>query len=82
MPYIPRPRRIQLAPLIAEMVEQEVRADGDLNYVLFYYAKYHIPKSYNSFKNYLGELQRCHDEIKRKLLDIYEDRKEIENGTV
>jgi len=82
MPYIPRPRRIQLAPLIAEMVEQEVKADGDLNYLLFYYAKYHVPQSYNSLKNYLGELIEAAEEIRRKLLAPYEDEKIKENGDV
>jgi len=82
MPYIPKPRRIQLSPILDEMVHQEVNADGDLNYILFYYAKHHVPQSYNSLKNYLGELNEAAEEIRRRLLAPYEDKKRKENGDI
>ena len=59
-----------------------LKIDGDLNYVLFKYCKYNIPKSYNNIKNYCGELNECVAEIRRKLLAKYEDLKEKENGEV
>jgi hypothetical protein len=59
-----------------------VKADGDLNYILFKYCKYHIKHSYNSLKNFCGELRQCATEIERKILANYENKKIEENGDV
>lgn len=55
---------------------------GDLNYILFKYAKYHIKPGYNEYKNFLGELNEAAEEIRRRLLVPYELKKQVENGEV
>jgi len=64
------------------MAEQQIKADGDLNYILFTYCKRFIKPSYNNYKNYLGELNECVTEIRRRLLGPYEDLKIKENGDI
>jgi hypothetical protein len=59
-----------------------VLANGDLNYVLFKFCKYHVQSSYNNYKNFCGELRQCATEIERRLLAPYEDEKIKENGDV
>jgi hypothetical protein len=82
MPYIKKEKRPRLDILVEEMVELCLQnPDGNLNYVLFKLARY-IKPSYNNYKNYIGELNECIAEIRRKILSQYEDEKEQENGTV
>ncbi len=64
------------------MLESDVKANGDLNYILFAFCKRNINPSYNNFKNFCGELRQCATEIERKLLAPYEEEKEKENGSV
>lgn len=59
-----------------------VQANGDLNYILFAYCVRHVPMSYNSLKNYCGELRQAATEIERRILAPYEDLKIEENGDV
>lgn len=68
--------------VVKKMESCDVKADGDLNYILFKFCKYNIEPSYNNYKNYCGELRQCVSEIERKLLAPYEDAKEKENGSV
>lgn len=82
MPYIKKEDRPSKDKIVKVMVDENIVANGDLNYVLFRYCKYHIPKSYNNLKNYCGELRQCATEIERRLLAIYEDKKIIENSDV
>jgi hypothetical protein len=82
MPYINQRRRDEIDYIVKEMEEQKIVADGDLNYLLFKYAKYNIPRSYNSLKNYIGELRQCATEIEREILGPYEETKKAENGIV
>jgi len=82
MPYIKKEQRASKDKIVAVMVEENIQANGDLNYILFKYCKYHIPESYNNYKNYCGELSECVAEIRRKLLAKYEEKKEKENGSV
>lgn len=49
------------------MVTYDIQFNGDLRDLLFEYCKRHIKISYNSVKNYCGELCQCVVEIKRKL---------------
>jgi len=82
MPYIAQEKRHALDIIVEEMVDHGLYSpDGNLNYVLFKLAK-HIKPSYNEYKNFLGELQECIAEIRRKMLAPYEDIKEKENGSV
>ena len=68
--------------IILHMCESAVKADGDLNYILFSYCKRYIEPSYNNYKNYIGELRQCATEIERRLLAPYEDTKREENGDI
>jgi hypothetical protein len=82
MPYVKQERRSDLNKVVVAMTEAGVKADGDLNYILYRFCKYHIPLNYNSVKNYLGELEESIAEIRRKILAPYEETKEKENGSV
>jgi hypothetical protein len=82
MPYIEQNKRKKLNAVLNLMEECSVKADGDLNYLLFTYCKYIIPKSYNSLKNYCGELRQCATEIERRILAEYEKEKIKENGDI
>ena len=59
-----------------------IKANGDLNYVLYAFCKRHISPSYNNYKNFCGELRQCATEIERRILGPYEDEKIAENGDV
>lgn len=82
MPYIEKWKRIQLDHVIDEMNYQDIKADGDLNYILYAFCKRNITPSYNEYKNFCGELRQCAAEIERRLLGPYEDKKIIENGDI
>ena len=82
MPYIEQNRRDEIDEIIKALVAVNVKADGDLNYVLYKFCKYCVPKSYNSLKNYIAELDKCGKEIERRILADYEDEKIIQNGDV
>ena len=82
MPYIEQKKRFALDKIVEEMLDAGLNApNGNLNYVLFKLAKI-IQPSYNNYKNYIGELNECVAEIRRKILGPYEDKKEQENGQV
>lgn len=82
MPYILKENRPAMDKIVAEMEFADVRADGDLNYILYAFCKRHVKPSYNNYKNFCGELRQCATEIERRLLGPYEDIKIIENGDV
>ena len=82
MPYIKPISRPEFDPVVDLMVKLGVKVDGDLNYILFKFCKYHIKPSYNNYKNYIGELSECSAEIRRTILAPYEDTKIEENGDV
>ncbi|MCI0561810.1 MAG: hypothetical protein MN733_25265 [Nitrososphaera sp.] len=83
MPYITQERRPLLDKIVDAMLWENIKADGDLNYILFAFAK-RSPHfmSYNALKNLRGELAEARDEIGRRLLEPYEDKKIAENGDV
>ena len=82
MPYIKKDRRAEVEAILKAMLNADIKADGDLNYVLFAYCKRHVKPSYNSYKNFCGELRQCATEIERRVLAEYEDLKIKENGDV
>lgn len=83
MPYIKQEQRPDLDVLVRDMAKlYHVQANGDLNYILYAFCKRHVPVSYNSYKNFCGELRQCATEIERRILGSYEDEKIIENGDV
>lgn len=82
MPYVKQEKRPKLDKVVEALIDAQVVANGDLNYILFKYAKYNVKPSYNNFKNFVGELHECAHEIRRKLLAPYEDTKIEETGDV
>lgn len=82
MPYIKQEERAKLDKIVSDMWAADVRANGDLNYILFAYCKRTVTPSYNNYKNFCGELRACAVEIERRLLGPYEDEKCIINGDV
>ena len=82
IPYIKQELRPKLDKIVAAMDALGVKANGDLNYILYAFAKRHVPLSYNSLKNYCGELEECAAEIRRTITGPYEKIKEEENGGI
>jgi len=82
MPYIKQDRRMKCDRVVVEMDDVKVKADGDLNYILYKYCKHYVEPSYNNYKNFCGELRQCATEIERRILAAYEDEKIEENGDV
>jgi len=82
MPYIKPELRYKLDNIVCAMKEAGIRADGDLNYILYAYCLRNITPGYANYKNYCGELRECANEIARRLTASYEDKKIEENGDV
>jgi hypothetical protein len=86
MPYVEQYRRPELNDIVEMMKQVVIKADGDLNYILFKYFKESIVMKgrmgYNICKNYMGELNESAEEIRRVFLGPYEDLKRDENGDV
>jgi hypothetical protein len=82
MPYIKKEIRHKMDRVIDAMAKEDVKVNGDLNYILYKYCRYFISPSYNNYKNFCGELRQCATEIERRILAPYEDEKIIENGDV
>lgn len=82
MPYIKQNDRSSMDHVVDLMDVWDVKADGDLNYILYAFCKRHVNPSYNNYKNFCGELRQCATEIERRLLGPYEDLKEKENGPI
>jgi hypothetical protein len=82
MPYIKQEEREKLDKIVGLMHDADIVANGDLNYLLYAYCKRHVKPSYNSYKNFIGELNQCATEIERRILAPYEDEKIKENGDV
>lgn len=82
MPYVKEEARPELDKIVAEMAWQGIKANGDLNYILFKYCKYNVEPSYNNYKNFMAELNEAAEEIRRRILAPYEDTKIVENGDV
>lgn len=75
MPYIKQRERELMDLVVRALADADVRANGDLNYILFAFCKRHVDLNYNSLKNYIGELRQCATEIERRILGPYEDDK-------
>jgi len=82
MPYINSKGRKKMNPIVKLMSKIGVKANGDLNYILYKYCKNNIIPSYNNYKNFCGELRQCATEIERRILANYENEKIRENGDV
>jgi hypothetical protein len=82
MPYIKPEDRDKMDSVVASMITHGVKPDGHLNYVLYKFCKHSVEPSYNNYKNFIGELEECAAEIRRRLVGPYEDFKIQENGDV
>lgn len=82
MPYIKQEDRPIMDTVVDRMDAISVKANGDLNYILYAFCKRYVPRSYNSYKNFCGELRQCATEIERRIIGPYEDEKIAENGDV
>ena len=82
MPYIKQEDRPIMNKVVDSMIDVGVKANGDLNYILYKFCKEQVSPSYNNYKNFCGELRQCATEIERRILAKYEDVKIIENGEV
>jgi len=86
MPYINQEYRESLDEVVSIMLDKGVEPNGTLNYVLFKfckeYFKHRSQESYNTLKNFIGELNESAAEIRRRILFPYEDKKIEENGDV
>lgn len=82
MPYIKKEKRPVMDKVVQAMIDAGVKADGDLNYILFKFCKFHVEPGYGNYKNFCGELDQCKTEIERRLLAEYENLKIFENGDV
>jgi len=83
---------------LAKYMKENLLPNGDINYFLFKYAKYHIEPSYNNYKDFIGEICIAMDKtdnikykdeyresaewIRLKILAPYEEIKKEENGDV
>ena len=64
--------------VIKFMAESEIKADGDLNYILFKFCKYHT----GGRRKFVKMLKNCALRIEAELLAPYEDFKIVANGDV
>ena len=89
--------RKHLKKVVDKAREVDVKPTGDINYILFKYAKYHIEPSYNNYKNFMGiiysamdnstwnyrnEFREAAEWIRIKLLIPYEEKAIERNGDV
>jgi len=83
MPFIEsKKRRRELDKVVFAMSKADIKADGDLNYILYKWCKYFVEEGYNSYKNFLAELHECECQCRNDFLVIYEEKKRFENGEV
>ena len=56
-----------------------IKPNGDINYILFKYCKYHIRPSYNNYKTFMGEIHVAMNRVHpkgRKFIDEYREAAE------
>ena len=82
MPYIKQMHRPILDRIVDGMHDASLHVrPGHLNYLLFKFAT-ELNPSYENYRNYIGELNECIAEIRRRLMAKYENEKIKENGDV
>ena len=60
------PKYVDNHQIVDLMVNNGLKLDGDLNYILFKFAKYHIKPSYNNYKMFISNLEYT-------VFDTYDD---------
>ena len=53
-----------LSDVLLEAREANVKPNGDINYILFKYCKYHVKPSYNNYKAFMGEINNAMERTK------------------
>ena len=84
MPYIKTGGRLPLDILIESLAEK-IRSKGDLNYVICELVGKLIINtkiSYTQISEWIDGVDGAENELRRRLLDPYEDLKSVENGDV
>jgi len=66
MPYIKEKNRPSMDEIVLLMEALRVFPD-ELGFILYKFCVDYIKPSYNNYKNYIGELNECEAEIKRRL---------------
>ena len=82
MPYIKTGGRLPLDILIGSLAEK-IRSKGDLNYVICELVGQLIVNtkiSYTQISEWIDGVDGAENELRRRLLDPYEDLKIVENG--
>ena len=82
MPYIKSKHQRKAIDAIVKEMGKHLLLDGDLNYLLFAFCKRYVGVSYSELKNFLGELNECGCEVRRRMLVPYELKKIKENGDI
>lgn len=82
IPYVKQEVRPKLDKVVEAMVKADIKADGDLNYILFKLAKYHVEPRYGNYKNFRAELLEAAEWVWWKLMVPYEKKAEEKNGDV
>ncbi len=52
-----------LEPILEAVDKANVKPNGDINYILFKYAKYHIEPSYNNYKTFIGCIHKAMKQV-------------------
>lgn len=81
MPYIPFKRRLE----IVENGWRTADNPGELNFIFSTIARFYIErngKSYQKFNDILGALEGAKQEIYRRMIQPYEEKKIKENGDI
>lgn len=68
--------------IVRLMIQNGVKVDGDLNYILFKFCAVAVHPGYGNYKNFCGELSECVAEVRKRLTAKYLDQKIQENGDV
>ncbi len=87
MPYITQKERATFEPMLANLKDRigNFTSKGELTYLFYCLALEYIKKhgeSYTNISNTISSLNDAGEEIRRKVLNGYEDKKIIENGDV
>ncbi len=81
MPYLKEEKDRKTLDSIIEIHGKLLTKPGAINYLLFKLAKVSCNR-YQNYRNFIGELECCKQEIYRRQTGPYEDTKIYENGDV
>ena len=81
MPYVEQNRRVVLTPVSEETAQTAGELNFQITRLFIDYLDYH-GVSYQNVHDAIGAAQDAADELKRRVLNQYEDKKIAENGDV